>query len=247
MIDLGTGDGRFVLATAAARPGVLVVGIDAAAESMAEASRKAARPAKRGGLANALFVVAAAEALPAELDGAASALTVHFPWGSLLRGLLSAEPCILTGLRRVTRPGATITLLLSVTERDHVPGISTLDKETIARLAPCYASHGLALTKARPATAADLAASHSTWARRLAAGSQRPAWLLCLRTRGSRAAVGLLRAPPGEASLRGTGAIAGTNDGTDEIDLRDDAREIVNVGERRHRADVGADDAAHLP
>lgn len=60
-IDLGTGDGRHVLAAAAARRDTLLVGIDANAAGMAEASRRAAR---RGALPNALFAVAAAEHPP---------------------------------------------------------------------------------------------------------------------------------------------------------------------------------------
>jgi 16S rRNA (adenine(1408)-N(1))-methyltransferase len=60
-IDLGTGDGRHVLAAAAASPDTLVVGIDANAAGMAEASRRAAR---RSALPNALFAVAAAEHPP---------------------------------------------------------------------------------------------------------------------------------------------------------------------------------------
>jgi 16S rRNA (adenine(1408)-N(1))-methyltransferase len=60
-IDLGTGDGRRVLAVAAARPDTLVIGVEANAAGMAEASRRAAR---RGALPNALFAVAAAEHPP---------------------------------------------------------------------------------------------------------------------------------------------------------------------------------------
>jgi 16S rRNA (adenine(1408)-N(1))-methyltransferase len=60
-IDLGTGDGRFVLAEAAARPDTLVIGLDADPAGMAEASRRAAR---RNALPNALFAVAAAEHPP---------------------------------------------------------------------------------------------------------------------------------------------------------------------------------------
>ena len=107
-IDLGTGDGRFALAAAATDP---------------------------RGLANALFVVAAAEALPPELDG-------------------------------------------------------------LADLAGASAGHGLAVTGARPATPADVAASHSTWGKRLGAGRHRPAWLLEAR----------LRARPGSAELGQAGA-----------------------------------------
>jgi hypothetical protein len=37
---------------------------------------------------------------------------------------------------------------------------------------------GLAVTEARPATPADVAAAHSSWGKRLVAGRQRPAWLV---------------------------------------------------------------------
>jgi tRNA G46 methylase TrmB len=50
-----------VLAAAAGRPDTLVIGVDANAEGMARASRRAA---KRRALPNALFAVAAAEHPP---------------------------------------------------------------------------------------------------------------------------------------------------------------------------------------
>src|SRR5262245_4216240 len=108
---------------------------------MAEASRRAARATKRGALPRALFVVAAAEALPADLDGLADAVTVQFPWGSLLRGLLEADPAIVSGIARVARPGASVTLLLSVTERDRATiGRDSVDADTFWALAPSYAA-----------------------------------------------------------------------------------------------------------
>jgi 16S rRNA (adenine(1408)-N(1))-methyltransferase len=60
-LDLGTGDGRRVLALAAERPDTLVIGVDANASGMTDASRRALR---RGALPNALFAVAAAEHPP---------------------------------------------------------------------------------------------------------------------------------------------------------------------------------------
>ena len=165
-----------MLATLAACPDLLVIGIDANAASMAEASRKTIRATKRGCLPRGLFVVAAAEALPAELHGRADALTVNFPWGSLLRGLLDADPTILDGIARVTRPGATVTMLVSVTERDGLAGRVGLAERTFAGLLPHYAAYGLLLREARPATAGQLAQSHSSWAKRLGAGGQRPVW-----------------------------------------------------------------------
>ena len=63
-------------------------------------------------------MVAAAEALPPELDGLAGLVTVHFPWGSLLRGLLAADPAVLGGLARVLAPGGTLSMLVSSTAGD---------------------------------------------------------------------------------------------------------------------------------
>jgi 16S rRNA (adenine(1408)-N(1))-methyltransferase len=60
-LDLGTGDGRHVLAAAAQAPDTLVIGIDASAAAMTESSRRAAR---RDAVPNALFAVAAAEHPP---------------------------------------------------------------------------------------------------------------------------------------------------------------------------------------
>jgi 16S rRNA (adenine(1408)-N(1))-methyltransferase len=167
-----------VLAAAAAEPDRLVVGVDASAAAMAVASRRAAAPPRRGGLPNALFVVAAAEALPRELDGLADLVTVHFPWGSLLRGLLGADPAIMSGLTRAMRPGASLSLLLSSTDRDRGAGVAPLREPDVRALATSYADWGLEVTEARPATAADVAAAHSTWGKRLGAGERRPAWLL---------------------------------------------------------------------
>jgi tRNA G46 methylase TrmB len=44
VVDLGTGDGKAVLARAAADPSSLVIGIDAVAPALAAAARRAGRP-----------------------------------------------------------------------------------------------------------------------------------------------------------------------------------------------------------
>jgi 16S rRNA (adenine(1408)-N(1))-methyltransferase len=94
------------------------------------------------GTGDGRFVVAAAEALPPELDGLAGLVTVHFPWGSLLRGLLAADPAILAGLVRVMRPGACLSVLLSVTDRDRGAVAGPAGEETLAALAAPTAATG---------------------------------------------------------------------------------------------------------
>lgn len=144
-------------------PDALFMGLDADPTRMRRASRHAP--------ANALFVVAAAEALPWELDGWIGALSISFPWGSLLSGLIAPSPEILAGLRRVLRHGGTLTALLSVTVHD---GAEPLGPGSIDRAA--YAGAGLTVLDWRPATAAEVAAAESSWAKRLGAGDRRPVW-----------------------------------------------------------------------
>jgi 16S rRNA (adenine(1408)-N(1))-methyltransferase len=88
---------------------------------------------------------------------------------------------VLDGVARLLRPGGRLELLVSVTDRDHGAGSAPLDAETLAKLRPVYADHGLDLAQPRPATATQVAATRSTWGKRLGAGTSRPAWYLRAR------------------------------------------------------------------
>jgi 16S rRNA (adenine(1408)-N(1))-methyltransferase len=166
-IDVGTGDGRAGLAAAAREPGLLVIGLDAEAPSMAESSRRAARPAHRGGLTNALFVVAAAEAVPDELRGIAGLVTVRFPWGSLLRGCLGADESVAAGIASLVIAGGALELVLAPAGRDRLDGLPIEPAEVVAAAKAALEPFGLAVVEGREATAEEIRASGSSWARRL--------------------------------------------------------------------------------
>lgn len=112
-IDLGCGDGRFPFRLARSRPDLFVIGIDPARENLRRCATRAARPARRGGLSNLLFIIASVEALPEELEGLARCLTVLFPWGSLLRGLLRGSSQTVSAMAKLTYPeeGGVVLLL----------------------------------------------------------------------------------------------------------------------------------------
>lgn len=169
-IDVGTGDGRAVLATAALDPGTLALGLDASAPAMAEASRRAACAPNKGGLPNARFVLAAAEAPPIELTGRSELVTVRFPWGSLLRGCVGADPTVAAGVASLVAPVGTLELLLAPSAGDGLDGIPTERDDLVAAVERTFTAHGLVRTTARLATASEIATSGSTWARRLRTG-----------------------------------------------------------------------------
>ncbi len=85
LIDLGTGDGRYVLHVARTRPSWFAVGVDACRENLRKASRKAP--------SNALYVIANALALPGELGGMASKVTITSPGAACSQGCWVETPC----------------------------------------------------------------------------------------------------------------------------------------------------------
>jgi hypothetical protein len=66
-----------------------------------------------------------------------------------------------------------------VTERDGAD-LPLLDAAAEAGLAARWARHGAGVASFVPASAEEIAATRSTWARRLSAGRRRPAWRLDL-------------------------------------------------------------------
>ena len=176
--DIGTGDGRAVLARAAAEPASLVIGVDAAPAAMVEASRRAARR----GPVNAIFLAAgAASFADTPLAGRVDLVTVTFPWGSLLRGALGLEPGVLAGLAAPVASGGRVEVLVSVVPSDRVDGVETLEIGREPAIRRAWEGVGLELVSMRPATAAEIAASRSSWARRLdPSRGARPVWRLDL-------------------------------------------------------------------
>jgi 16S rRNA (adenine(1408)-N(1))-methyltransferase len=175
-VDVGTGDGRAVLAAAARDPRALHIGLDPVAGTMAESSRRAARRPGRGGLPNVLFVVAAAEAIPVPLRGLAARVTVHFPWASLLRGCLGADAAVARGVVSLVARDGTLELLLAPAARDRLAGLPTDTAAVAAAARATFEDLGLTCIEARGAAPGDVGSSGSTWAKRLlGGGSARPA------------------------------------------------------------------------
>jgi 16S rRNA (adenine(1408)-N(1))-methyltransferase len=169
ILDIGTGDGRAVLARATAEPASLVIGIDAAAAAMAESSRRADRRGPR----NALFFAAGAETLASSpLACAGDLVTVTLPWSSLLRGVVGLDDAALRGVAATLAGAGRLEVLASVVPSDGLDGLDRLDPAAAPAIAAAWGAAGLRLEAMRPATRTDIEAAGSSWARRL--GPDRP-------------------------------------------------------------------------
>jgi 16S rRNA (adenine(1408)-N(1))-methyltransferase len=192
VIDLGAGDGRFAYESARADPGSLYVAADPDAESLGDYAFRAARKPARGGVENAVFVVAAVEALPPELLAIATRVRINFPWGSLMRGLLEPDPRVLAAIQSLLRPAGLIEVIVSY-DQEHDPNafagepLPPLDASYIQNtLVPAYEDEGLHVTEQRRLTQDEALAVPSTWGRRLLHARPRDVYFLTLVPEASR-------------------------------------------------------------
>ncbi|HEY4492116.1 MAG TPA: class I SAM-dependent methyltransferase, partial [Acidobacteriota bacterium] len=101
IVDLGAGDGLFVYHYARKNPNHFCIGIDSNRRPLEGISEKIHRKGSGGGAPNVIYLQAAAEALPQELQEIANEVYVLFPWGSLLKGVATGDIDLLTNIRRI--------------------------------------------------------------------------------------------------------------------------------------------------
>ena len=177
VVDIGTGDGTFVYQAARENPNKFFIGIDANAKPLAKVSEKIHRRQKKGGAPNALFLLAAVEDLPDELDGVADEVHVHFPWGSLLAAFASGQVEILKNVRRICARNALLEVVLGLeVERDRTElnrlGIEEFNPAYVRdALLPLYRSAGFEITETSELR--NWSALHTSWAKRLRMNQQR--------------------------------------------------------------------------
>jgi hypothetical protein len=175
-VDVGTGDGRYARSVATERHDWLVVGIDALAEPMEDAARKAKRN-------NLLFVRASIESIPAPLRGVADIVGVMLPWGALLEGIVLARDNVLRGIAALCAPGGRVEVTLNgEIWHDSTPArFADLPLPTPGYVtdvvAPGFARAGIDIGPARWLDAEEATAIPSTWARRLGHGRSHPKFL----------------------------------------------------------------------
>jgi 16S rRNA (adenine(1408)-N(1))-methyltransferase len=187
VIDIGTGDGRYVSAAARVNPNKFFIGIDANVKPLEKPSMKATRRSNKGGLPNAMFVQAAIEFLPDEFAGVADEIHIHFPWGSLLQAVACGESAILASLRQVAATDCLLEIVIGVeSERDrselerlNIPELTTTYFENT--LAPRYNAAGFETVEIRQLSRDEWARIETSWARKLSSGSNRVVTMMIFR------------------------------------------------------------------
>lgn len=193
VVDIGTGDGRFVYELARAHPEWFCMGIDPARENLEQYSAKIYRKPGKGGLPNVLYVIASAEDLPLELEGLAGAIHINFPWGSLLEAVVLADQRVLANIGGISRPGGSLEMLINTSIfHDPVPikvqDLPELTLEYIDNvLVPAYTEAGIQIVERRALSEEEMKRVQTTWGKRLAYGKDPGTFYVRAEIGGQRA------------------------------------------------------------
>lgn len=179
VIDIGTGDGRFVSASAKANPDQFFIGIDANAKPLEKLSTKITRKPAKGGLPNTMFVQAAVEDLPEEFAGIADEIYINFPWGSLLGAVANGDQRILALLSRSMISHGRLTVTMGIDpRRDHAEldrlGIPQIGLDYLgSTLKACYQEAGFRMVECRELAISEWSRIETSWARKLGENDER--------------------------------------------------------------------------
>lgn len=187
IVDLGTGDGRWLYRLARQHRDWYCVGIDSSAAELRETSFRAGRKSSRGGMDNIVFVRALVEALPDGLRDLADEIRITFPWASLLRAVVRPDPGVLAGIARLGKRGAALHVRVNISALQDVAAMarprlpSRSLPEVVDAIGPAYECAGFARVIARIETTEPLA----SWGKRLGRG--RPLTILAIDAEVRRA------------------------------------------------------------
>jgi 16S rRNA (adenine(1408)-N(1))-methyltransferase len=115
VIDIGTGDGKFVYNQARKNPDNFYIGIDSSINLLEDISIKIYKKESRGGLKNIIFIQMPIEEISEELNGIADIIYVNFPWGSLLSGIVRGEEIVLRNIRNIAKSLENVSLYIYLT------------------------------------------------------------------------------------------------------------------------------------
>lgn len=183
-IDLGAGDGRFVYKNALKNPNTLYIAIEPSEKQM----QTSIRASNRNRLNNVVFLNYAFETLPMEvLYKSANKLYIHFPWGSLLKFVVSPTREELLKINSLLKVGGNLEIFFGYSPESEPAettrlGLVRIDTKYVKEnIIPEFEKVEFELVSLQKLEKFDLKKLESTWGKKLVFGKDRPMFELKLR------------------------------------------------------------------
>jgi len=182
IVDLGTGDGRFVYKNAVKNPDFFYVGVDPSEKQLKIYSVKAVKKK----LPNVIFCLGSIDNLPNELENLANKVFVLLPWGTLLKNVILPSRENVIKLHNLLKTGGELEIVFgyhqefepSETERLKLPPLSKSYIENV--IIPDLCKYGFEHVSLQQITKKDLKQIETTWSKKLSFGKMREIYKLTL-------------------------------------------------------------------
>ena len=180
VLDIGTGDGRFVYKSSIHNPDTLYMGIDPSEKQLRIYSKKAVRKK----INNVLFIVGSIENFPINDSDIIDEIHITLPWGTLLESIVKPTKNAISKLSELLKKDGKLKIIFgytpelepSETKRLSLPVIGDeLIKENII---PAFESCGFVLDNYRELNKKELKETETTWAKKLHFGKDRRIYLI---------------------------------------------------------------------
>lgn len=175
VIDLGTGNGKFVYELALYNPDILFIGIEPTASNLFEYSKKA----NKHKVNNLIYIITSIENMDDVLNGLADIVYINFPWGSLLEAIVKDMPELLGKIALLGKKGAEFNFTFAYStihepveiEKRKLPLLT--DDYLKLKLSEIYKEAGLIIETCTNLKPQDINKFGTLWAKKLFLGKSR--------------------------------------------------------------------------
>lgn len=180
VLDLGTGDGRFIFKQAQTNPHCLFIGVDPSHKQLEIYSKKA----NKNKLNNVLFIWDSIENMGSAYANTADKVCVYLPWGTLLQHLVKPHSSHISKICDIARTGGKIEIILGYTQENEPSEVERLELDEINeehlrnKVVPVFNRFNFRLVELVELHIKDLVDLETTWGKKLAFGQNRPMFKL---------------------------------------------------------------------
>lgn len=182
VLDIGTGDGRFIYENALKKPDVIFLGLDPAEKQLEIYSRKS----NKKKLNNCIFIVGSIDNLPRELFSFIDEIYITLPWGTLLENVVKTDSDLVQKIYRLLKETGTFEIIFgylsdlepSETKRLNLPDTKEgLDiNQVLIPLKTYFDIEEMKVLDKR-----DLGKLETTWAKKLKFGKNRTIFKIVMK------------------------------------------------------------------
>jgi len=182
VLDIGTGDGRFIYKNALKQPKTLFIGMDPLASQMSTYSSKI----NRKKLDNTLLVLGSIENIPTNLFSCIDRIYINLPWGSLLEKIVKAENIHIKNIHSLLKKEGTLETVFGYDPEHEPTEVGRLDlpniisKEDVEKILSNFREYFEIIELSR-LSKKELGDMDTTWAKKLKFGKDRVIHRLILK------------------------------------------------------------------